>query len=76
MTLDLKYILSKAFGTLEEMENAICEQEERLRDVTAEVKAWRTAVDHYFGPYPMDEKADALLLEARRIRSVNEKLYP
>jgi hypothetical protein len=76
VTLDLRKLIAKSFGVLEEVENAICEQEERLRDMTAEVMAWRTAIDHYFGPFPMDEKADELLIEARRLRAQNEELYP
>jgi septal ring factor EnvC (AmiA/AmiB activator) len=84
MTLDLASIIAGLYGKLEEMENAICEQEERLRDITAEVVAWRASEDMLqkeIGAEPGELTAwrkqhDSAYAMARRLRKVNEELYP
>ena len=71
MTTDLKRMIAKSYGVLEEMENAVCEAEERLREMTAEVKAWRVVDDHRDQQNILN-----LVSHARRLRTLNERLYP
>jgi hypothetical protein len=80
MRTDPRVIHTDLCGLLYEMENAICEQEERLRYITAEVVAWRAADDHAedttFDANMRTARSIGTVEKARRLRKQNEGLYP